>query len=378
MSSGGQKTAKVRLSGFNGDEVLEKDIPASDKMTKLSFENINVTDNEIYIEFISDATYEQWVLFDDPNFYCTHGKEVKPALRYSMDMSEVSFGEDVVFNTEKVVSENGVTLEGPWKKSSQPGYDGNKTLYVNEHGDEPASAKYELTAKNDAEYDVCYYNVGHSNSGKEVHIFYEHNGEKVEKLIDLTQPRGWIKIGRVNAKANDKITLQIDTDNGGLIRASAAALMDDSAVILKEPLILCVGINKAFKKGIKASIDEENPDVAPQIVNSRTMVPIRFIAEALGATVGYDDATREITINQGENTVRLQVGSDKMRVNDEEFTLDTPAFVEEGRTLVPVRAVSEGLKQNVTYVPDGRFVIIADKTYNPTTELNNNLIKIFN
>ena len=377
MSSGGQKTAKIRLSDFNGDTVLEKDIPASDKMTKISFENIDVTDNEVYIEFISDATKDQWVLFDDPNFYCTHGREVTPALRYTMDMSDVSFGEDVVFNTEKVENKNGVTLEGPWKKSSQPGYDGNKTLYANEFGKDYASARYELTAKADGEYDVCYYNVGHPKAGTEVHIFYEHNGEKVENFIDLTQPRGWIKIGRVNAKAGDKVAVQIDTENGGLVRASAAALMDDSAIIIKDVLMLGINNNKAFKNGLKVSVDEANPDVVPQILNGRTMVPIRFIAEALGAEVGYNNETREITIKQGENLVSLTVDSDKMYVNGTEITLDVPAYVENGRTLVPVRAVSEGLNKKVSYEPQNRFVIIGEKTYEPTAEFAKNVADVF-
>ena len=255
---------------------------------------------------------------------------------------------------------------------------GNKKLYANESGSETAYAKYELTAKKDAEYDVCYYNVGHSNSGKNVHIWYEHNGEKVEKEVDLTLPRGWIKIGRVTAKAGDKVYLQIDTDNSGLIRASAAALMDDSAIILKDVLMLGINNNKAFKNGIKVSVDEANPDVVPQILNGRTMVPIRFIAEALGAEVGYNNETREITIKQGENLVSLTVDSDKMYVNGTEFTLDVPAYVENGRTLVPVRAVSEGLNKKVSYEPENRFVIIGEKTYEPTQEFAKNIADVFN
>ncbi|MBR3942968.1 MAG: family 16 glycosylhydrolase [Clostridia bacterium] len=376
MSSGGQKTAKVRLSGFNGETVLEKDIPASDKMVKLSFENIEVTDNELYIEFISDATKDQWMLIDDPNFYCTTGWETEPARRYSMDVSDVSFGEIAAYNGEPKDPVVNAVLEGPWKKSSQPGYNGLKTQYANEFDNETASATYTMTAEKDAEYDVLYYNVGHPKSGTGVHIWYEHNGQKVDKTVDTSGARGWIKLGRVSAKAGDKITVTIDTEYGGLVRASAAAIVDDSGITLRDALILRLDNNKAFKRGIKVSVDESNPDVYPKLLNDRTMVPIRFIAEALGATVGYDEATRGITITLGDTTVTLQIGSDQMLINGTPYTLDAPAYEENGRTLVPVRAVSEGLNQKVTFVPN-EFVIIGDKTYQPSDELFNNMIYIF-
>ena len=376
MSSGGQKTAKVRLSDFNGDTVLEQDIPASDKMVKLSFENIEVTNNEVYIEFISDATKDQWLLIDDPNFYCTTGWETEPARRYSMDVSDVSFGEIAAYNAEPKSTVVNAVLEGPWKKSSQPGYDGLKTAYANEFGDETASATYTMTAEKDAEYDVCYYNVGHPKAGTGVHIWYEHNGQKVDKAVDISGERGWIKLGRVSAKAGDKITVTIDTEYGGLVRASAAAIVDDSGITMRDALILRLDNNKAFKRGIKVSVDESNPDVFPKLLNDRTMVPIRFIAEALGATVGYDDATRAITINMGDSTVALQIGSDQMLVNGNAITLDSPAFEENGRTYVPVRAVSEGLGQKVTFIPDD-IVIIGDKAYDATQELYNNIVGLY-
>ncbi|MBQ2968484.1 MAG: family 16 glycosylhydrolase [Clostridia bacterium] len=376
MSSGGQKTAKVRLSGFNGETVLEKDIPASDKMVKLSFENIEVTDNELYIEFISEATKDQWILIDDPNFYCTTGWETEPARRYSMDVSDVSFGEIASYNGEPKDPVVNAVLEGPWKKSSQPGYNGLKTQYANEFNDETASATYTMTAEKDAEYDVLYYNVGHPKSGTGVHIWYEHNGQKVDKTVDTSGARGWIKLGRVTAKAGDTINVTIDTEYGGLVRASAAAIADDSAITLRDALILKLDNNKALTYGKKVSVDESNPDVMPKLLNDRTMVPIRFIAEALGATVGYDDATRAITITMGENTIALQIGSDQMLINGAPYTLDAPAYEENGRTLVPVRAVSEGLGQKVTFVPDD-IVIIGNKIYQPSDTLYNGINSIY-
>ena len=99
--------------------------------------------------------------------------------------------------------------------------------------------------------------------------------------------------------------------------------------------------------------------MVPKTSGGRTYVPIRCIAEALGATINYIDETEEIVIEQGKNTVILKVNSSIMQINGKQILLDAPAYVEDGRTIVPVRAVSEGLNKKVTWVPD-KFVVIAD------------------
>ncbi len=74
----------------------------------------------------------------------------------------------------------------------------------------------------------------------------------------------------------------------------------------REQLVSVLFINKTIKlwinnpvaevNGVKLNIDEDNKDVKPIIINSRTMLPIRFVAENLGCTVSWDDTTKKITI----------------------------------------------------------------------------------
>jgi len=86
-----------------------------------------------------------------------------------------------------------------------------------------------------------------------------------------------------------------------------------------------------------------NSDVSPIMVNSRVLVPMRAICEALGAMVSWDASSNTVTVGGGGNTVILQNSSDKMRVNGKAVKLDAPAQILNNRALVPVRAVSEGL-----------------------------------
>ena len=101
-------------------------------------------------------------------------------------------------------------------------------------------------------------------------------------------------------------------------------------------------------------------DVEPYIKNSRTYVPIRFIAEELGYDVKWNAKERKVTMNDGETNVELKIGSDKMKVNDRVVQLDAPAEIKDGRTFVPLRAIAEAFGEKVDFSKDYRAVYIGD------------------
>ena len=97
-------------------------------------------------------------------------------------------------------------------------------------------------------------------------------------------------------------------------------------------------------------------DVPPQIINDSTFVPMRAIFEALGATVEFDDYTRVITAMAGSREIIMQLDNPIMTINGEQVELpNAPRLVDE-RTLVPVRAVAEGLSVDVGWDEDTRTV----------------------
>lgn len=90
-------------------------------------------------------------------------------------------------------------------------------------------------------------------------------------------------------------------------------------------------------------------DVPPVVVSGRTLVPVRALFESLGASVGWDEPTQTATASKGTTVVSVQIGSTTALVNGSEITLDVPAQTIEGRTMVPARFVAESLGATVTW-----------------------------
>jgi hypothetical protein len=100
-------------------------------------------------------------------------------------------------------------------------------------------------------------------------------------------------------------------------------------------------------------------EVNPIIKNGRTLVPMRAIFEGLGATVDWDGDTRTVTGAKGDITVKLVLGQMTATVNGEIIALDTPAEIVSGRTLVPLRFIAESLNAAVDWDGDTRTVTIS-------------------
>ena len=115
-------------------------------------------------------------------------------------------------------------------------------------------------------------------------------------------------------------------------------------------VVMSIGSSEIVIDGEKAAID-----AAPIVQNSRTYVPFRALAEAFGAEVAYDEATQAVTATLGSNTVVMTIGSATYTVNGEEKTADVAPFISGGRTMVPVRFAAEAFGSKVipTYDDNG-------------------------
>lgn len=113
--------------------------------------------------------------------------------------------------------------------------------------------------------------------------------------------------------------------------------------------------------------DENGNVVEPQIINSRTMVPMRKIFEVFGAEVSWNGETREVTATTQNKSLKLQIDNTTASVitdeNTENITLDSAPVIIEGRTLVPVRFIAESLELKVGWDAETRTVIILDKSF---------------
>lgn len=115
-------------------------------------------------------------------------------------------------------------------------------------------------------------------------------------------------------------------------------------------VVMSIGSNEIIVNDAKATID-----AAPMIQNDRTYVPFRALAEAFGAEVAYDEATQAVTAELNGVKVVMTIGSATYTVNDEEQTMDVAPFINGSRTMVPVRFAAEafGIKVIPTYDENG-------------------------
>lgn len=103
------------------------------------------------------------------------------------------------------------------------------------------------------------------------------------------------------------------------------------------------------------------PDQKPILQNNRTLVPIRPIAESLGFDVDWNEETRTVLIKKGDDQVRLVVSQKIARKNGETVQLDVPAQIVNQRTMVPVRFIAEALEYEVNWDQQAQAVLIADQ-----------------
>ena len=116
---------------------------------------------------------------------------------------------------------------------------------------------------------------------------------------------------------------------------------------------------------IKVAIDGEYVefDVKPQIINDRTMVPLRAIFEALGTEVDWDNATQTVRAMKDNVMVTASIGSTKMYIDEKEKNMDVAPMLIDGRTLVPVRFVAEAFECKVDWVTEDSLVAISTRVF---------------
>lgn len=113
---------------------------------------------------------------------------------------------------------------------------------------------------------------------------------------------------------------------------------------------------------IKVLINNEEliSDIPPIVRSNRTLVPLRAIFETLGLTVGWDEATKTITGEKEGVKITLTVNSKDAVANDIPVKLDSPATIVNRRTMVPVRFIAESLGADVQWEKDTKTVIITN------------------
>ncbi len=128
--------------------------------------------------------------------------------------------------------------------------------------------------------------------------------------------------------------------------------------------------NPASSGGIKVYLNGQllSFDQPPLIISGTTLVPMRAIFEALGAQVTWDGAKQMVAARKGDTTIKLIIGMQSAQINGHETSLSQPAQIMGGRTMVPLRFIAEALDCEVSWDGPTRTITITS-TGSGTTEL---------
>lgn len=173
------------------------------------------------------------------------------------------------------------------------------------------------------------------------------------------------------------------SNNTRIINASLEQTISDlfdtfpTRNILDNSLTLSIGNSKAILNGSVMQVDEKDKTIAPIIVKGRTLVPLRFISQSMGAAVSWDQPTKTAFVELNGNKISIKIGSTSMLVNGKSILLDSPAILYNSKTFVPLRAIAEALKKQVFF--DNGVIIIGDKSnpidYSIPADVKTKLVK---
>ena len=130
--------------------------------------------------------------------------------------------------------------------------------------------------------------------------------------------------------------------------------------------VVCMKIGKStsIAYGKKTLIDVDDAKVVPYISNDRAMIPLRFVAETLGADILWEEGWDGCIVKKDDKEIKFTFGSSVFLVNGDEVTFDAPIEMLNDRTMVPVRFFSEQFGCDVYWEPINSLVVISP-IYNP-------------
>ncbi len=211
--------------------------------------------------------------------------------------------------------------------------------------------KYDVIIK-DTENGKVEVNDNYAKSGQEITITVNPEKDYELKKLELTDQNG-NKVDYEEGKKENTfvfnmpkadVTIEASFDKVALIQEEEQK---------KEPIILTIGSKTASVFG-----EYVENDVAPEIVNGRTMLPIRFVVEALGGMIAWDEPAQKVTITMGETVIEIFIGQPFATVNGNPVQLDTSAYIAYDRTYLPLRFVAENLGAEVIWDNNTQTVTI--------------------
>lgn len=128
--------------------------------------------------------------------------------------------------------------------------------------------------------------------------------------------------------------------------------------ISQQDILAGMLVCKDYPVSVKVDGEPVVADVAPVIVKERTLIPARAVFEKMGGQVGWKNDQRVVDVSLGKSNVQLTIDSSVALVNGQKKSMDVPAVIINDRTFIPVRFVAESLNCQVDWDDPNRTVVI--------------------
>ncbi|HAN09431.1 MAG TPA: hypothetical protein DCP90_02325 [Clostridiales bacterium] len=121
-----------------------------------------------------------------------------------------------------------------------------------------------------------------------------------------------------------------------------------------------IGNPNANDSAFLTQIDKEDKNVVPIIRDNRTLLPIRFISESLNGKIEWFEDEQKIIIEKNDKIIELVIGSNIAKINGQQVTLEVAPIIENSRTLLPIRFIAETLDCEVKWDEENQVVTIIE------------------
>lgn len=194
-------------------------------------------------------------------------------------------------------------------------------------------------------------------------------GSSLKSSIDFKEGR-YLQEVVLDLKVKDMFNMAMTMKSEAVKDDSVKVMIPKSVKKLTsaEYMDLIFHIDQTPIINVRVNAEElEFSDQQPTIVEGRTLVPFRALLEKLGAKVEWNEKNQTVTATKADKSIVLKIGSNKATVDGKEVTLDVPAVIENGRTIVPLRFLSENLGYKVKFDAEMASFYVID-IYNTTDE----------
>lgn len=197
--------------------------------------------------------------------------------------------------------------------------------------------------------DILKY-LGYTEANADSTILGKALSDSGELVISVTNAIASSDSGASQAPATKEPAGYVD-ENGMFVQESLAEPEADTTVEEETPAApVEEEIKVILHDQLSSDETKVNfPDQKPVIVNDRTLVPARGVFEQMGYEVDWEDATSTAIVKSGNLSIRIPVGQNILLVNDKEIEIDVPAQLINSRTMLPLRAISQALGMTVDW-----------------------------